>query len=84
MSRMRRSTIVPLGMLWGKRDVGDVLGHLAVDVRHEGGGAEVIDVVEADISSCFSHHFLGGWHGFAIVSDRAADKACMVLLRSNQ
>ena len=39
MSRMRRSTIVPLGMLWGKRDVGDVLGDLAVDVRDEGGGA---------------------------------------------
>jgi hypothetical protein len=52
------------------RDVGDVLGDLAVDVGHEGGGAEVIDVVEADISLHFSRHFLGGWHGFAIVSDR--------------
>ena len=60
MSRMRRSTIVPLGMLWGKRDVGDVLGDLAVDVGHEGGGAEVIDVVEADIIVHFSHHFPWG------------------------
>ena len=39
------------------RDVGDVLGHLAVDVRHEGGGAKVIDVVEADIVVHFSHRF---------------------------
>ena len=57
------------------RDVGDVLGDLAVDVGDKGGGAEVIDVVEADISLHFSRHFLGGWHGFAVVSDRAADKA---------
>ena len=42
------------------RDVGDVLGDLAVDVRDEGGGAEVIDVVEADISLHFSHHFPWG------------------------
>ena len=52
------------------RDVGDVLGDLAVDVGDKGGGAEVIDVVEADISSRFPRHFLGGWHGFAIVSDK--------------
>ena len=52
------------------RNVGHVLSDLAVDVRDEGGGAEVIDVVEADISSRFPRHFLGGWHGFAIVSDK--------------
>ena len=42
------------------RDVGHVLGDLAVDVGHEGGGAEVIDVVEADIIVLFSHHFPWG------------------------
>ena len=30
----------------------------------------MIDVVEADISLRFPRHFLGGWHGFAVVSDR--------------
>ena len=30
----------------------------------------MIDVVEADIIVHFSRHFLGGWHGFAVVSDR--------------
>ena len=39
------------------RDVGDVLGDLAVDVRDEGGGAEVIGMVEADIVVHFSHRF---------------------------
>ena len=42
------------------RDVGHVLGDLTVDVRDEGGGAEVIDVVEADIIVHFSHHFPWG------------------------
>ena len=42
------------------RDVGDVLGDLTVDVRDEGGGAEVIDVVEADIVVLFSHRFPWG------------------------
>ena len=53
-----------------------VLGDLAVDVRHEGGGAEVIDVVEADIIVLFSHHFPWGWHGFAIVSGRGLTSVC--------
>ena len=77
MLRMRRSATVPLGMLWGERDVGDVLGDQPLRFRDEGGGAEVIDVVEADISSCFSHHFLGGWHCFAVVSGRGLTRrAC--------
>ena len=42
------------------RDVGDVLGDLAVDVGHEGGGAEVVDVLGADIVVHFSHHFPWG------------------------
>ena len=42
------------------RDVGDVLGDLAVDVGDKGGGAEVIDVVEADIIVLFSHRFPWG------------------------
>ncbi len=36
---MRRSAIVPLGMLWGRRDVGDVLGNQPLRIRDEGGGA---------------------------------------------
>ena len=42
------------------RDVGHVLGDLAGDVGDKGGGAEVIDVVEADIVVHFSHHFPWG------------------------
>ena len=39
MLRMRRSATVSLGMLWGERDVGDVLGDQLLRFRHEGGGA---------------------------------------------
>jgi hypothetical protein len=42
------------------RDVGDVLGDQPLRIRDEGGGAEVIDVVEADIVVLFSHHFPWG------------------------
>ena len=30
----------------------------------------MIGMVEADISLHFPRHFLGGWHGFAVVSDK--------------
>ena len=53
-------TVALLDEDFAVRDVGDVLGDLAVDVRDEGGGAEVIDVVEADIVVLFSHHFPWG------------------------
>jgi hypothetical protein len=47
-------------------------------------GAEVIGVVEADIVVHFSHRFPWGLARLRHCQWQGADKACMVLLRSNQ